>query len=56
MDLRGQIVLTKIRSPAKALFDLVQKHEDMPKHRPERLRLKRMIRQLAVEITARNRV
>jgi hypothetical protein len=56
VDLRGQIVLTKVRSPARALFDLVQKHENMAKNHPERHKLKQMIRQLAIEITVRNRV
>ena len=44
-------MLTKLRSPAGALCDLIEKYEGTPPNHPTRLVLARMIRELACEIT-----
>ena len=44
-------VLNELRSPARALRDLIDKYEGMPSDQPTRFALGRMIRQLAGEIT-----
>jgi hypothetical protein len=44
-------VLTIRRSPARALCDLIEKHDRMPLNHSTRPELGRLIRLLAVEIT-----
>jgi hypothetical protein len=44
-------VLSELRSPARALCDLIEKHERYPRDHPSRSGLGLMIRQLAVELT-----
>ncbi len=42
---------TRLRSPAKALCDLVERYERLPCNDPDRVDVARMIRQLAFELT-----
>jgi hypothetical protein len=44
-------VLSRLRSPAKALCDLVERYERLPCNDPDRVDVARMIRQLAFELT-----
>jgi hypothetical protein len=50
------IVLTRLRSPGKALYDLVEKYESLACNDPVRDDIGRMIRQLAAAITESIRI
>jgi hypothetical protein len=46
-----EAALNQLRSPEKALCDLIEKHDRMPSDHPGLAELSRMIRQLAAEVT-----
>jgi hypothetical protein len=49
-------ILTELRTPARALCDLVERHQRLAVNDPKRSELGRMIRELASEITGRDRL
>jgi len=51
MGRRPHNVLAERRSLARALCDLIEKHDRVPLNHPKRLELGRLIRLLSVEIT-----